>query len=45
VLASGTLDYGCIAELGAPEKQRWLQPGDRVALIVDGLGELQNTIE
>jgi fumarylacetoacetate (FAA) hydrolase len=45
VLASGTLDYGCIAELGPPEEQRWLQPGDRVALIVDGLGELHNTIE
>ena len=45
VLASGTLDHGCIAELGPPADQRWLQPGDRVALIVDGLGELHNTIE
>ncbi|MFN8204450.1 MAG: fumarylacetoacetate hydrolase family protein [Solirubrobacteraceae bacterium] len=45
VLATGTLDYGCIAELGPPTEQRWLQPGDRVALIVDGLGELRNTIE
>ena len=45
VLASGTLDHGCIAEFGAPDEQRWLQPGDHVALIVDGLGELQNTIE
>lgn len=45
VLASGTLDYGCIAEMGPPKEQRWLQPGDRVSLIVEGLGELQNTIE
>jgi fumarylacetoacetate (FAA) hydrolase len=45
VLASGTLDHGCIAEMGAPEEQRWLRPGDHIALIVDGLGELQNTIE
>jgi fumarylacetoacetate (FAA) hydrolase len=45
VLASGTLDHGCIAELGPPDQQRWLQPGDSVALIVEGLGELRNTIE
>lgn len=45
VLASGTLDRGCIAEMGPPAEQRWLQPGDTVSLIVDGLGELQNTIE
>jgi fumarylacetoacetate (FAA) hydrolase len=45
VLASGTLDHGCIAEMGPPAEQRWLQPGDRVSLIVEGLGELQNTIE
>jgi len=45
VLASGTLDFGCIAEFGPPDEQRWLQPGDRVSLIVDGLGELHNVIE
>jgi fumarylacetoacetate (FAA) hydrolase len=45
VIASGTLDRGCIAELGAPNQQRWLQPGDTVTLIVEGLGELRNTIE
>jgi fumarylacetoacetate (FAA) hydrolase len=45
VIASGTLDRGCIAELGPPTEQRWIQPGDTVALIVDGLGELRNTIE
>jgi fumarylacetoacetate (FAA) hydrolase len=45
VLASGTLDRGCIAELGPPAEQRWLQPGDTVTLIVEGLGELRNTIE
>jgi fumarylacetoacetate (FAA) hydrolase len=45
VLATGTLDYGCIAELGPVDQQRWLQPGDRLSLIVDGLGELHNTIE
>ena len=45
VFASGTLDHGCIAEGGAPDEQRWLQLGDTVTLIVDGLGELHNTIE
>lgn len=45
VLATGTLDHGCIAEFGPPAEQRWLQPGDRVSLVVDGLGELSNTIE
>jgi fumarylacetoacetate (FAA) hydrolase len=45
VLASGTLDHGCIAEFGPPGAQRWLQPGDTVKLIVEGLGELRNTIE
>jgi fumarylacetoacetate (FAA) hydrolase len=45
VLASGTLDRGCIAELGRPDEQRWVQPGDSVTLSVDGLGELRNTIE
>ena len=45
VLASGTLDRGCIAELGPPDEQRWLQPGDTVSLFVEGLGELRNTIE
>ena len=45
VLASGTLDHGCIAEMGSPDDQRWLQPGDSVTLAVEGLGELHNTIE
>lgn len=45
VLATGTLDRGCIAEFGPPDEQRWLQPGDTVKLVVEGLGELQNTIE
>lgn len=44
VLASGTLDFGCILEFGPPAEQRWLQRGDTVALIVEGLGELRNTI-
>lgn len=45
ILASGTLDHGCIAEFGPPAEQRWLLPGDQLALIVDGLGELRNTVE
>jgi 2-keto-4-pentenoate hydratase/2-oxohepta-3-ene-1,7-dioic acid hydratase in catechol pathway len=44
VLAGGTLDHGCIAELGPPLRQRWLQPGDTVSLFVEGLGELRNAV-
>lgn len=45
VLGSGTLDRGCIAEFGPPLEQRWLQPGDTVTLVVEGLGALRNTVE
>lgn len=44
LLASGTLDRGCFAELGSPADLRWLQPGDEVAVTVDGLGRLRNVI-
>lgn len=40
VLGSGTLNGGCILELGGD----WLQPGDTVALEAPGLGTLENRI-
>ena len=40
VLGSGTLNGGCILELGG----EWLQPGDTVALEAPGLGTLENQI-
>jgi len=43
VIGSGTVGTGCILELGT-ERHRWLQPGDRVDLTVDGLGTLSNTV-
>jgi fumarylacetoacetate (FAA) hydrolase len=50
VLASGTLAGGCLLELGPlPDEaggdgQRWLEPGDVVALEADGLGRLETPI-
>jgi fumarylacetoacetate (FAA) hydrolase len=50
VLGSGTLAGGCLLELGPlPEAaggdgQRWLEPGDVVALEADGLGRLETRI-
>jgi fumarylacetoacetate (FAA) hydrolase len=44
VLGSGTLDGGCLLELGPLEGDRWLEPGDVVALEADGLGRLENAV-
>jgi fumarylacetoacetate (FAA) hydrolase len=50
VLGSGTLAGGCLMELGPlPDEaggdgQRWLEPGDVVALEADGLGRLETPI-
>jgi fumarylacetoacetate (FAA) hydrolase len=44
VLGSGTLNRGCLLELGPLEGDRWLEPGDVVALSADGLGTLETTI-
>lgn len=43
IIGSGTVGWGCIAELPA-EKQRWLQPNDVVELEVEHLGILKNQI-
>jgi len=40
VLGSGTLNQGCLLELGPLAGERWLEPGDEVAIAADGLGEL-----
>jgi len=44
VIGSGTLNGGCLLELGPLEGERWLEPGDEVAIAADGLGELRNEI-
>jgi fumarylacetoacetate (FAA) hydrolase len=44
VLGSGTLNRGCLLELGPLEGDRYLEPGDVVTLRADGLGELETTI-
>jgi fumarylacetoacetate (FAA) hydrolase len=41
ILGSGTVGTGCILEHG---DGRWLQPGDRVELEVEGIGVLRNTV-
>jgi fumarylacetoacetate (FAA) hydrolase len=43
VLGSGTCGTGCILELGT-ERHRWLLPGDVVAMEIERLGLLRNTI-
>jgi fumarylacetoacetate (FAA) hydrolase len=40
VLGSGTLDRGCLLELGPLPGDRWIEPGDTVTLGAIGLGEL-----
>jgi fumarylacetoacetate (FAA) hydrolase len=40
VLGSGTLNRGCLLELGPLAGERWLEPGDEVEIAADGLGEL-----
>ena len=48
VLGSGTLNRGCLLELGplpgATAEGRWIEPGDVVALEADGLGVLSTTV-
>ena len=44
VLGSGTLNGGCLLELGPLPGGRWLEPGDEVVLAADGLGELDAVI-
>ena len=42
VLGSGTLTGGCLLEIG--DGERWLEPGDVIALEAPGLGRLENTV-
>jgi len=44
VLGSGTLDRGCLLELGPLPGDRWLEPGDVVTIAAEGLGELTNAV-
>ena len=44
VLGSGTLNRGCLLELGPLEGRRFLEPGDAVVLAAEGVGELRTTI-
>jgi fumarylacetoacetate (FAA) hydrolase len=44
VLGSGTLNRGCLLELGPLEGGRWLEPGDEVAISAEGLGTLATPI-
>ena len=44
VLGSGTLTGGCLIELGPLAGDRFLEPGDTVAIEAQGLGRLENRI-
>jgi fumarylacetoacetate (FAA) hydrolase len=44
VLGSGTLNRGCLLELGPLPGERFLEPGDTVAIEADGLGRLETPI-
>jgi fumarylacetoacetate (FAA) hydrolase len=44
VLGSGTLAGGCLLELGALGGERWIEPGDVVALHAPGIGTLENPV-
>ena len=44
VLGSGTLNRGCLLELGPLEGERYLEPGDTVTLAAPGLGTLETPI-
>jgi fumarylacetoacetate (FAA) hydrolase len=44
VLGSGTLNRGCLLELGPLEGERFLEPGDTVSLNAPGLGTLETPI-
>jgi len=44
ILGSGTLNGGCLLELGPLDGKRYLEPGDVVTLGAPGLGELKTPI-
>ncbi len=46
VIGSGTVGTGCLLELNGSKitNNQWLVHGDRVAMEIDGLGRLENTI-
>jgi fumarylacetoacetate (FAA) hydrolase len=44
VLGSGTLNRGCLLELGPLPGERWIEPGDTVALEAEALGRLETPI-
>jgi fumarylacetoacetate (FAA) hydrolase len=44
VLGSGTLTGGCLLELGPLDGDRFLEPGDAVAIEAQGLGRLETRI-
>ncbi len=44
VLGSGTLTGGCLLELGPLPGERYLEPGDVVAIEAQGLGRLENRV-
>ncbi len=44
VLGSGTLNGGCLLELGPLDGERWIEPGDWVELSAEGLGTLSTPI-
>jgi fumarylacetoacetate (FAA) hydrolase len=44
VLGSGTLDRGCLLELGPLDGERWIEPGDTVTLGADGFGALTTPV-
>lgn len=44
ILGSGTLNGGCLLELGPLDGERWLEPGDEVVIAAEGLGELAAVI-
>ncbi len=44
VLGSGTLTGGCLLELGPLDGERFLEPGDTVALMAGALGRLESRV-
>ncbi|MEA2126560.1 MAG: hypothetical protein QOI80_3342 [Solirubrobacteraceae bacterium] len=44
ILGSGTLNGGCLLELGPLEGDRFLEPGDAVSIEAQGLGKLETRI-
>jgi fumarylacetoacetate (FAA) hydrolase len=44
IIGSGTLNRGCLLELGPLDGERFLAPGDTVVLEAEGLGRLETPI-